>query len=126
MFANRRDRNVLYEHHLVVRITRKRPDLLFDIDPHSLSQLGIELGDALRRFFEPITFRVLADALKHQPNALFDLLQIDLIFRPFLCHWIYAADARVLRFNSDKASSCTVVNGTLFSIANPRTSSYSG
>src|SRR5687768_5120565 len=68
VFANRRDRNVLYDHHLIVGIARQRHNMLLRVQPHPLSEFDVEIGHTLRGLLKSVAIRVFAHALKHHSN----------------------------------------------------------
>lgn len=83
MLTYRRYRNVLDEHHLIMRVTGQRYDMFARIRPHSLGQLSIKIRNALRCFFKAVAIGVLAHALEHHPHTRGDLFEIDLSFYNF-------------------------------------------
>src|SRR5262245_2358498 len=76
MLAQRRDADVFHDHHLVVLVARQRNHVLRRILTHAGGQLRIHLSDALRRFLQSRTLRILANAFENQAHTLLNLFQI--------------------------------------------------
>src|SRR5437870_2645267 len=78
MFAQRRDADVFYNHHLVVLVGGQGHDMLAWIFTHPGGEFGIHFSDATRGLAQSFSIRVLADALEDQTHPASKAIEIDL------------------------------------------------
>src|ERR1043166_1496069 len=100
MFAQRGNRDVLNDYHLVVPITGKRHNVFTGVFAHAGSKLRIHLSHAFGRFAQAIAIWIFANAFQNQAHALRNSSQINcggaLGFRAL---WFYVSDFSAHRFS---------------------------